>query len=258
MKDFEIGAVIDDSELETEIIEEDIEETKPIDESITEEDIIEDELIKEEEEEVKEEEISKTEDKDEYDPNVDFPLDEEEVEEEKDDFSSATQEEIEQLYIDLGSLGEKLKELQFEKQDFKNLQAEIKVFFEKKKDKKFIIYPTSYSFELFIYEYATKVMALVDFILIRNKYPNVTKKIYELTKNINAHKMKHYLILLESENEYGKNLIRYKMRREIYKQYDDIKRVIMLFFSAQPVKERYIPSSTVGVSKNVFDELTEE
>ena len=66
-----------------------------------------------------------------------------------------------------------LKLFELTDEQYKNLKGEIKVFIDKKKDKRFMIFPVAPTPYNLAWELSQKVMPIIDFIFVRNMYPDL-------------------------------------------------------------------------------------
>lgn len=158
----------------------------------------------------------------------------------------------------LTKMPEHLLLLRMTQEDFGNLKDEVKIFFDKKKDRKFAIFPSHSSLIQLAYELQHKVIPIIEFIELRNYYPRLIYKLRAALELIDGPTLSHLTLMLNAENTYGKDLVEHKLERLIAKKENLVRALVILLFSAQPSKDRPISPNVVGISAEEFANIEDE
>lgn len=140
--------------------------------------------------------------------------------------------------------------------EYKSFKNEVSVFYARnKRHKSFMVFATHSTYMQLAYDYIVKIKPILEFIVVRNLEPHICEKILEILSKLDTNTLEKYFYLLNSDNEYGKSLIHYKLSQYMLLHGLDIKRLVLLMFNLQPMKERPVSQSTVGFGSEEFSEM---
>lgn len=167
---------------------------------------------------------------------------------------------LEQKYEDMNNesnnnIGKFLKQLSLDSHDYNILKKEVNLFFTKKKDRKFNIYPISYDTEHMMSEIIYKIIPIMNFIIVRNNSPKTTCRLLEILKEIHYEDLRYKMYRLNGENKYGNDLLLYKISKDLKGNEEKYISLISLFFALQPMKGKTVYPSTVGVPPIEFNQM---
>ena len=155
--------------------------------------------------------------------------------------------ETQQQMIDLRVL------LKLEKDDYNTFKSEVKMYYERYKGKKFMIYTIDYDALQLAYECIYKIKPILNFIVIRNMNETSVKISSELLKFINNLEIEYYVKRISSTNEYGKCIVEKKLFNIINNYNNEIRYLISFMFNVQPIGDRKVSQNVVGFGKDEFD-----
>ena len=148
--------------------------------------------------------------------------------------------------------------LRIPNEEYMGLKREVSLFFSKRKDRRFFIYPFQSNRILTANEFIFKIKPIIQFIVIRNMNLSITERLKEILNRINHYEINRLVYQIYSSGVYGRDILKYKLDQLMLKEEEKVRLSIIFFFNLQPVRERPIPQSTVGLSMSEFEELSEE
>ncbi len=148
--------------------------------------------------------------------------------------------------------------LHFNNAEYREMRGEVKMFFNRNKNKKFGVYIISTDYLALAGEYYNKVRPIMQFIYIRGMFPGLTKRMERIFQLLNREPIDKYITILSSKQEYGKSLVTYKLNNCLNLKEGNIRKLVTFFFNVQPIKERLVSSNTVGLGQDEMADIMSE